>query len=340
MRKYSLLALTISAILVVSISGCADRSAVEDKSSHAEEITAQIVAEGETVVIDDICEFRIDSINIAKQPELFYEAEAGKVYADLCIACKNLADATVSLVNIITDESLVYSGIYQYTGTLMVEEDDRSWLTSTSYGTIVHSSETAYAHCLFPVPEEIQDSDRMLVFHVTIGGNDYQVIGREGVKGSVSDSGDNGTQGKISGRVADGEVKVTANSEFYVDFVQITDDVVPPNPGTAYNHFAADAGEVYVDFCVAYKNISDQEIRADKAVSAKLTIGEDSYNGASLVEINGRHLFENAGSMYVIPLSTEYIHCLFPIPAEAATGSDNMEISFKIDGKSYTYTVR
>lgn len=338
MKKYLLPALMLSAILTVCLSGCANRSAAGDSSSQTEENPAPVVAEGDTITIDDNednLEFHIEYINITEDPELFYKAEAGKVYVDFCVSCKNIGDE-IFIVNDTIEGSLIYSGVYKYTGSPKIEEGESRFLASIYYNK-VKPSDTVYLHYLFLAPEEVRDSDRMLELSISICGNDYRIIMREGTQGSVSDSENSKAAGRTAEIIEDGELVTTANSEFYVDFSEITNDLIPPNPNTIYIHYPANPGETYVNFCVAYKNMSDQQIRGDKAISAKLTVGETHYQGAAKVEMYGRSNFENAGAIELIPLSTEYIHYLFPIPEEVAAGGESMVISFKIDGINYTY---
>ena len=39
----------------------------------------------------------------------------------------------------------------------------------------------------------------------------------------------------------------------YIDYTNITDDVVPPNPNSYYSHYEADDGKIYIDICISYK---------------------------------------------------------------------------------------
>lgn len=77
--------------------------------------------------------------------------------------------------------------------------------------------------------------------------------------------------------IAVGESATTDICEFVIDYVNITNDAMPPNPGSWYSHYEAEAGKVYVDFCVAYKNTATSNVDADKTVSGKL-IYADEYN--------------------------------------------------------------
>ncbi|MDE6675221.1 MAG: hypothetical protein K2K19_10500, partial [Acetatifactor sp.] len=75
-------------------------------------------------------------------------------------------------------------------------------------------------------------------------------------------------------------VSVDEKCEFYLDYVNITDDVMPPKPGSWYSHYEADDGKVYVDVCVAYKNLATRNIDADEVMTGKLIYsGKYEYKG-------------------------------------------------------------
>ena len=75
--------------------------------------------------------------------------------------------------------------------------------------------------------------------------------------------------------IAVGELISTDKCEFSVDYVNITSDVLPPSPGSWYSHYEADSGKVYVDFCVAYKNLDSRDIDADETVSGNLIYADN-----------------------------------------------------------------
>lgn len=142
--------------------------------------------------------------------------------------------------------------------------------------------------------------------------------------------------------VAEKETVTVADiCEFYVDYTDITDDVVPPNPGNWYSHYEADDGKLYVDFCVSFKNCKTKSVGADDVMSAVLTYGgKYEYSGFSMIEEDSRGDFTYSGITSIAPLTTEYLHYLFEIPAEVGNGSEAIEIEFVIGGNTYTYKVR
>jgi uncharacterized membrane protein len=301
----------------------------------------------ETIEIPDACEFFVDYTNITDDvmppsPSSWYshyEADDGKVYVDVCVAYKNLSTKDVGADEIL-NATLVYGGKYQYTGFSMIEESSRSDFTYSNITSISPLS-LEYLHYLFEVPEEIETSDGALTALLNIEGVQYSIVVREGTEGEVSTLNENAVA-KTSGTIKDGEVIAIANNcEFYVDYSDITDDVMPPQPEDWYSHYEADDGKVYVDFCVAYKNWKSQNVGADDVISAKLSYaGKYEYTGFSMIEESSRGDFTYSNITSIAPLATEYLHFLFEVPAEAGTSSESIEINFTIGGNTYSYTVR
>ena len=332
MKKY--LSLILMIILTVSLTGCADHPTAKGQpTARPEENNAPVLAEGETITIDGTCEFRMNYATIAEHPESFFEAEAGKAYVDFCITYTNLGDYIIT-ANQIMEGKLIYSGQYEYDGinSTVDVEDGRPW--DYAHTIKMQPSDTRQVHYLFSVPKEVQDSGRMVELNMNIRGDDYRVIVREGEKGAVTDG---NAASKTSGTVTDGEAVATDNSEFYVEYAEFSRKVMPPAPNTGYNYYAADEGKVYIDFCIAYKNISGKKIRADKAVSAQLKPAEAK---TTVAEQLNRSMFDYANLVNIIPLGTEYIHCIFLVPEELLTNDEPVTISFKIDGNSYTYSLK
>ncbi len=333
-KRYLGLALWI--ILAVSLAGCTPQpTAEESQTSQPEENTAPLLAEGETVTIDGICEFHVDHIEILDCPEFFPEAAPGKTYLDFCITYKHLADYIINAGNVMEGQ-LIYSGQYEYDGIAMAGVEEAGFFAlAHAHSVEMEPSDTRQVHYFFTVPEEVQDSGRMVELSMSIRENDYHVIVREGEKGAVPGSAN--ASSKASGAVEEGEAVATGNGEFYVEYAEFTKDVKPPNPGVAYRHYAAEDGKILLDFCIAYKNTSSQKIAASKTASVKLDQAEAH---ASVAEEGNRSQFEYSDLVNIIPLCTEYVHWVFQVPEEMASGGGQMTISFKIDGNSYTYAIR
>lgn len=304
------------------------------------------LAVGETISSDN-CEFYVDYTNITADvmpPSpgnwySHYEAERGKVYVDICVSYKNLGTRNIDADKVMS-ATLVYSGKYQYTGFSMIEEDSRSDFTYSNITSIAPLS-TEYLHYLFEVPEELEKSDNMLIALITIDGVEYRVTIRDGSEGDVSAISD-GASDKKSGEVASKEIVAVAGAcEFYVDYADITDDVMPRTPGNWYSHYEASDGKVYVDICIAYKNLSYKNVGADDVLSAKLTYsGKYEYTGFSMIEEDSRSDFTYSNITNISPLATEYLHYLFEVPIEVETSGESVSIEFTVGGNTYSYTVR
>ena len=371
-----LIALLLTAVICFSLAACGSSQETEkndtevtqeettDKSLETESETVEETTESEEtekveeVIVDntpviavgesattDKCEFTVDYVNITRdvmppQPGDWYshyEAEAGKVYVDFCVAYKNTDTANVDADKTLSGK-LIYNGKYEYSGFSMIEEESRSDFTYSNITSIAPLT-TEYVHYLFSVPEEVETSGAEIVLKMTIGGAEYKIVVREGNGETTSNT--ETELGKTSGEVVLGEVVVTKNSEFNIDYSDITKDVMPPQPGDWYSHYEAEAGKVYVDVCFAYKNTSGSNVGADDVISAKLKYaGKYDYTGFSMIEEESRSDFTYSNITSIAPLSTEYVHFLFAVPEEVGTSSESVEITFTIDGNTYTYKVR
>lgn len=304
------------------------------------------LAVGETISSDN-CEFYVDYTNITADvipptPGSWYshyEAELGKVYIDICVSYKNLGTRNISADEVMS-ATLIYSGRYQYTGFTIIEKDSRSNFTYSNMTSIAPLS-MEYLHYLFKVPEEFENSDNMMTALIIINGEEYLVTVRDGSEGDVSAISD-GASDKTSGEVAAKEtVAIAGNCEFYVDYSDITNDVMPRTPGSYYSHYQADDGKTYVDICIAYKNLSYKKVGADDVLYAKLTYsGKYEYSGFSMIEEDNRSNFTYSSFTSISPLTTEYLHYLFEIPAEVETSGESISVAFTLGGNTYSYMVR
>ena len=306
--------------------------------------SAPILPVGETASTDT-GEFFVEFVNITNDvlppnPDNWYshyEADEGKQYVDLCVGYKNTDTSDIKADKVMTGK-LIYAGKYEYDGFSIVEEDSRTDLTYSSITNIAPLT-TEYVHYLFKVPVEVADSANSILLEMNIGGSDYRIVVRESDHDVDPNAGK--TLGKTSGDVVVGETVVTKNAEFYVDFANITKDVLPPKPGNYYSHYEADAGKTYVDFCVAYKNLTEKGVDADETISADLKYANKyDYTGSSMIEEDSRGDFTYSNITEISPLTTEYVHYLFEVPDEVANSAESIVITFTIDGNEYSYTVR
>ena len=373
MKKFaqSLTAITLALLLMFSLAACGSKKAVESSTESAvneeQEVndtnetkketkketkanakskidTSIPVLEAGTVnTIDAVCDFTLDFVNITNDvlppsPSSYYshyEAEDGKLYADICISYKNLETANVEADDVISGK-LFYGEYYEYTGFSIIEEDNRGDFTYSNI-TEISPLSTEYLHYLFEIPEEAKDSEYSLVAEIVIKDEKYTVNVKPGDK--FTDVAPVAT--KTSGELALDELVTTDNGTFYVEYTNITNDVIPPSPDSYYSHYEADSGKVYVDICIAYNNLTDKAVDADEVLSGKVKYADIyEYTGFSMIEEEGRSDFTYSNITQIAPLSTEYLHYLFEVPEEVSTSEDSIVINLTVDDNRYTYTVR
>ena len=296
------------------------------------------------VVGTEKCNFTVDNIDItddvippaADNFYSHYKAEDGKVYVDFCIEYTNNETSDIEADKVMSGK-LYYNGKYEYSGFSIIEKDNRSDFTYTNITSIAPLT-SEYVHYLFSVPEEVATSNGEIILIMTIGEFGYKVIVREG--NSVETEKNSGSSNS-SGELTIGDIAYTKKGEFYIDYADITCDVIPPMAGDWYSHYEADDGKLYVDFCIAYKNTCDKNVNADDVMSAKLKYADKfDYKGFSIIEEDSRGDFTYSNITSISPLATEYIHYLFEVPEEVEISGKSIVISFTVDGNRYSYTVR
>ena len=136
-------------------------------------------------------------------------------------------------------------------------------------------------------------------------------------------------------------VTVENECEFFVEFADITTDVMPPSPAKWYSHYEAEKGKAYADVCVSYKNLNSSDIDADDTMTGKLLYGNKyEFTGFSIIEEDNRGDFTYANITSISPLSKEYVHYLFEIPEEAMNSSNSMKAFLTIGEETYSVLVR
>lgn len=307
---------------------------------------AELLIDGNPVTVGDSCEITLDYANITndvkpKSPASFYthyEADPGKLYVDVCIAYKNTATSPISADDTMSGK-LLYAGKYEYSGFPIIEEKNRSTFTYANITSISPLS-TEYMHYLFEVPEEIKTSGKEVMVYLTVADKEYKIEVTQGSTDAVNNISANSSV-SVGGLVSDGETITTSNSEFNVDYSNITNDVKPKKPANFYTHYEANAGKAYVDFCIAYKNTTGSNISAEKVMSASLKYADKyEYSGFSMIEEKNRGSFTYSSITSIAPLATEYMHYLFEVPEEVKNSAESVVIYFQVDGIDFEYRVR
>lgn len=65
-------------------------------------------------------------------------------------------------------------------------------------------------------------------------------------------------------------VVVDDRCDFFIDYIDITNDVTPPSASGYYSHYVADEGKAYVDICISYKNTATSDVSSDDVVDGTL----------------------------------------------------------------------
>jgi len=299
---------------------------------------------GDLITKDDVCEFSFDYINITNDvlpmnPERVYshyQADVGMTYVDVCLYYKNLNVRDIGSDDIIKG-TLLFAEKYQYSGFAFAEENNRGDFT---YSTYIKPLTGEYVHYLFEIPEHLTNSSASLIAVVEIAGDKYSIPVLDGGNQFQLSIGYSGTE-KKSGELAVNEVvELSDNSIFFLEYANVTSDVVPPSPDGYYSHYPADDGMKYFDLCFVYTNLKARSVSSDDVFKSALLsyAGKYEYRGTCIAEEDNRGDFTY--SSYIKPLCTEYIHLLFSVPDEVINGQDSILISYIINGSEYTYTYR
>lgn len=330
------------------------RDFVDNNTNSEELIDSSVVdvdnstnlAMNERITQEDKFEFFVEYVSIVNKVipphpgsyHSYYEAEDGKVFVDVCLSYKNLSTQEVVAGDVLSG-TLIYADKYQYRGFSIIEEDNRSDFTYSNI-TNIPPLTTDYLHYLFEVPEEIQLGEGSLTSLININNKSYKISIRDGKTGQVSKLNANAII-KSSGVVKKGEIiTIPDKSEFFIDYSDITNKVTPLFPSDYHSYYEAEEGKIYVDFCIGYKNWEPKGVEAGSVISAKLIYnGKYEYTGFSMIEEDNRSDFTYSNITEVSPLTTEYIHYLFEVPAEVGDGGTVL-IEFKIAGNEYSYSVK
>lgn len=358
-----LISVLLLAAMLCSLAACKNSRIHTDTSKKTtEHITASVsdqpavseegvhVAAGSTINVEetidtDASEFFVESFNITNNVVALlgrsdwgnYKAETGKTYADLCISYKNIGQSE-TLAKDVLSGLLTYAGQYKYTGFSIAEQEQRSRLVESSIVDIAPGG-SEYIHYLFELPKEAETSSAGINIELFVDGKNFYFIGRE--ETGESDVGKRYGVEKSSGNVKANEIISTENSEFYIEYSDMTDKVIPISASGFYRYYEADKGNLYVDVCFSYKNMGTENAEAGNIVSAKLKYsGKYEYSGFPVIETRSRSSLGNTTGEMIAPLTTEYIHYLFEVPEEIADTTESIVVSFLVDGNLYDYTVR
>ena len=121
----------------------------------------------------------------------------------------------------------------------------------------------------------------------------------------------------------------------------ISKKISSPTDSPSHNSFETKKeGYQYLDFKIAYKNLEESDVNAEKSTSVTLLVdGKDYYHSFSLIEDkNGNLVYANTTPIGA--KKTENLHYLFNIPDEVATGNSSIVATIVIKGKTYESVIR
>lgn len=123
------------------------------------------------------------------------------------------------------------------------------------------------------------------------------------------------------------KITIDGVCQFFVDYTNITKDVMPKVPADYYRHYVADSGSTYVDICVSYKNLENVAVGADDVGNAVLYYDDKyQYTSFSCIEEKNRGSFTYSNITNIDPLTTEYLHYLIEVPDEVVKSGKNMDV--------------
>ena len=260
-----------------------------------------------------------------------YEATAGKLYLDVIATVKNTSKKSVSLRDYFDVSAKI--GKNEYSGFTVLEEKNRS--DFDSFGSI-DSLSTEYAHMIIEVPDNV-DADDKITIQIKADNQLYQIDGSKALEKTEKIIEDN------TKKISNNEVqKIDKVAEFFIEKSNIAKRIDPPNASGFYSYYEADAGKLYVDVIISYKNLNTVDVDCDELFGGvKLIYDKDyEYSGTSIVEKESRSDFTYSSITSISPLTTEYVHYLFQIPESLQNESGSMVFQFRIGDSLYQYQVR
>ena len=159
-------------------------------------------------------------------------------------------------------------------------------------------------------------------------------------KKDKNNDGDSSVVGMVETKLVIGSlVSVPGKADFYVDYCQITDKVIPPSVDGAYSYYGADEGKVYIDVCLGFKNLATEAVNVSDLFDCEVTYsGAYKYSTFEVAEEDNRGSFSSYENLD--PLSQEYVHILCEVPSEVQTSGKPVSLAIEYEGRKYSFDVR
>lgn len=190
MKKIASILLIIT--LIFSVSGCSHEENLEtEKNNQVSEINNNIkkeespkikeIQKGETITLNDYCEFTINDINFGKtispsNPKglyTFYESKDEKeILLDSVIEVKSLLSEE-KMAEEFLEVKVLHNNKYEYGVNSSIEYDDGSDFTYTNI-TPIGPSSNGMLHFIALVPKNVENDNKLLVIMIKANNEEFK----------------------------------------------------------------------------------------------------------------------------------------------------------------------
>ena len=286
--------------------------------------TTELVLGAENKV-DNYGDFSLFKITTAKKitasldDGIYYENDtAGETFVDIILDWTNTSTNTISSSDLLVAGAISANGT-QYTRCLYaVETNNAKYLSQ--YENIAPLS-TVRIHCAISVPEN--ETDLTLVLNIK--GNRFSYAY------SVGD---------VASTAKPIQVGDTVEEEDFATLVfngmEYTDDLLPPDTSSAYNHYAIDSTSntyLVAKFDITNYMATDWDCNSFVGIKA-VYMDKYTYDGFVVVEDEDAQGFDSYED--IAPLTTRHFYYLIEVPKTVITNPVTLTLSF--NGQEYTYT--
>ncbi len=204
-------------------------------------------------------------------------------------------------------------------GTEEIDSADASNVTSTDISSIVSSDTTSSTE------SRLSDTYDDIIFSGTDPvGIDAVTVAEEDLAYTIISTED--------------DLTVDSVAEISVDYItvgeKVTPTVIPEN--NSYYYYEADEGYQYVDVCIAYTNLQDEEISLDDVIDATLLCGwATTYSPIIVLETDGRTNLTTRTE--VAAKEATYAHIAFKVKEKYTTNGKALQMIFELGGNYYMW---
>ena len=138
-----------------------------------------------------------------------------------------------------------------------------------------------------------------------------------------------------------GETKEVNGIEFTIKDINFTYDVLPDDTSSAYTHYAASQGQVYLQVITNVKNNNKQLLPCDSIYKASLDYNNGyTYSSFVIPQEEDGQSFSYANIESISPLQTRQLRILYDLPEEIESSDKPIKLSIKVGDENFTYNYR